>query len=29
MASPQDLIVVNGWKLYLHPLFLQQLEDLT
>lgn len=29
MANPQTPIVVNGWTLYLHPLFQRQLEDLT
>jgi toxin YhaV len=29
MASQEDFLVVNGWTLYLHPLFQQQLEDLT
>jgi toxin YhaV len=29
MTTPQTPIVVNDWKIYLHPLFLQQLEDLT
>jgi toxin YhaV len=29
MATNREPIMVNGWKLYLHPLFLQQLEELT